>query len=111
MPAQAGLSLPERLHNFNTRTGRESMDKVYHLIHFDRPYRHAQHYLGYTGDLKVHLATHASGNGSRLMEVIAEAGITWQLARIWAGGRALERWLKRQKNSPRLCPICNGGNK
>jgi len=81
------------------------MSTVY-LIHFDCPYKHARHYLGYTGDLEARLKAHASGNGSRLMEVITEAGITWRLARTWAGGRDIERRLKRQKNSPRLCPIC-----
>ncbi len=87
---------------------RKTTSTVY-LIHFDKPYRHAQHYLGYTNDLDARLAAHASGNGARLMEVVANAGITWRLAQTWAGGRELERRLKRQKNSPRLCPICNGG--
>ncbi len=87
---------------------RKTTSTVY-LIHFDKPYRHARHYLGYTNDLDARLAAHASGNGARLMEVIANAGITWQLARTWVGERSLERRLKRQKNSPRLCPICNEG--
>jgi hypothetical protein len=90
------------------------MGTVY-LIHFDRqignpntPHGQAQHYLGYTKDLDVRLARHASGNGARRMEVIAaERGIAWQLARTWTGDRALERRLKHQKNGPRLCPICN----
>ncbi len=56
------------------------MGTVY-LIHFDKPYRHARHYLGYTDDLDARLAAHANSNGARLMEVIVEAGITWQLAR------------------------------
>jgi len=84
------------------------MGTVY-LIHFDKPYRHARHYLGYTGDLDARLAAHARGRGARLMEVITKAGITWQLARTWEGARSLERRLKRQKNSPRLCPICGNG--
>ncbi len=84
------------------------MSTVY-LIHFDKPignpntpHGQAQHYLGYADDLDVRLARHASGNGARLMEVIA-----WQLARTWTGDRALERRLKQRKNGPRLCPICN----
>lgn len=28
------------------------------------------------------------------------------LAEVWFGDRRLERQLKRQKNSPKFCPIC-----
>lgn len=83
------------------------MGTVY-LIHFDTPYRHAHHYLGYAErDVEQRLAQHRAGNGARLMEVIAAAGITWQLARTWIGDRALERKLKTRHDSPALCPICN----
>jgi len=79
-----------------------------YLIHFNVPYKHARHYLGSCDDLQARLARHKAGNGARLMEVVKNAGITWQLARTWEGGKGKERELKRQKNSPRLCPICNG---
>ena len=78
-----------------------------YLIHFDQKLAHAQHYLGSADDLQARLACHRSGNGARLMEVITEQGIPWRLARTWPGNRKLERELKRQKGSPRLCPICN----
>jgi hypothetical protein len=88
------------------------MGTVY-LIHFDRPIGdldnprgQARHYLGYTEDLDARLAAHRSGNGARLMEVLAERGIGWRLVRTWRGGRDLERRLKDRHNSPRLCPIC-----
>jgi predicted GIY-YIG superfamily endonuclease len=83
------------------------MGTVY-LLHFDRPYRHARHYLGYTGKaLKQRLAAHQAGTGARLMEVVIAAGITFTVARIWRqGSRKLERQLKRLKHAPRLCPIC-----
>ena len=82
------------------------MGTVY-LIHFDKKLSHAQHYLGYTGgDLDVRLERHRAGNGARLMEVCKERGITWRLVRTWSGDRKLERRLKNQKNSPKLCPIC-----
>jgi predicted GIY-YIG superfamily endonuclease len=84
-----------------------------YLIHFDRPIGdpgnprgQAQHYLGWTSDLEARLEAHRSGNGSRLMEVIAERGIGWRLARTWHGDRGLERKLKDRHNSPKLCPIC-----
>lgn len=90
------------------------MGTVY-LIHFSRPVGNpdnprgqAQHYLGFTDDLEARLTAHRNGNGARLMEVLRERGIEWELARTWEGGRDLERKLKNQHNSPRFCPICQG---
>ncbi|MBN1886948.1 MAG: hypothetical protein JW850_03125 [Thermoflexales bacterium] len=77
-----------------------------YLLHFERKYKHAQHYLGWTVDLDHRLAAHRSGNGARLVEVITGEGIGFALARTWRGGRDLERRLKQRKNSPRLCPLC-----
>jgi predicted GIY-YIG superfamily endonuclease len=82
------------------------MGTVY-LIHFDKPYKHARHYLGYASNLKARLACHRANQGARLIQVIHAAGITWQVSRTWSGNRALERKLKNQKNGPRLCPLCN----
>jgi predicted GIY-YIG superfamily endonuclease len=88
------------------------MGTVY-LIHFDRPIGdldnprgQARHYLGYTEDLEARLKAHRSGNGSAIMAAVARAGVSWRLARTWAGERTLERRLKRRHNSPQLCPIC-----
>ena len=83
------------------------MDTVY-LLHFTERYRHAGHYLGSTNDLPKRLAEHHRGRGARLLAVIKAAGIAWQLARTWEGGREQERKLKRRKSGVRLCPLCNG---
>ena len=40
------------------------------------------------------------------MQVVGEAGIGWQLARIWAGTRTRERSLKRSGGAARRCPVC-----
>lgn len=48
---------------------------VCYLIHFERPYRHARHYLGWTVDLEARLAKHRAGNGARLLRVATAAGI------------------------------------
>ncbi len=77
-----------------------------YLIHFDIPYRHARHYLGYATDLNARIQRHRAGTGARLMGVISDAGIRWHVARTWEGTQTLEKALKLQKNSPRLCPIC-----
>ncbi len=61
-----------------------------YLLHFDEPLSHAKHYLGW----------------ARIMEVLKERGIGFQLSRTWEGTRHDERKLKKGKNSPKLCPLC-----
>jgi predicted GIY-YIG superfamily endonuclease len=80
-----------------------------YLLHFARAYRHARHYLGFTGaeDLSERLARHEAGGGARLLAVIRDAGIPFALARTWEDStRADERRLKNWKNASFLCPIC-----
>lgn len=79
-----------------------------YLLHFERKLHHAQHYIGVTDDLDARMAEHRAGRGARLMEVITSLGIPWQIARTWESDRKFERRLKKQKNAPRLCPICRG---
>lgn len=92
------------------------MSTVY-LIHFDRPIGNpanprgqARHYIGCTCELDRRLQEHRSGNGSRIMQVVASLGIGWQVARLWENmTREDERRLKNRKNAPRqLCPLCKG---
>lgn len=79
-----------------------------YLIHFERPYQHARHYIGWTEDLSARLQAHRDGCGSALMAAVTRAGIGWVVARTWEGeDRGFERRLHRRKNSrARLCPIC-----
>lgn len=82
-----------------------------YLLHFNKPYHHAKHYLGVTSNLEARLKLHKSGNGARLMEVVSEAGIGFVVARLWKTdsweeGHTLERRLKRRHEGPRLCPLC-----
>ncbi|MBN2389922.1 MAG: endonuclease [Anaerolineae bacterium] len=78
-----------------------------YLIHFETPYKHARHYVGWSGDVESRLQRHREGNGARLMEVVTDAGIAWQVAWVWPeADRAFERNLKDQKNTARFCPIC-----
>jgi predicted GIY-YIG superfamily endonuclease len=79
---------------------------VVYLLHFDRPYRHAGHYTGWTTNLDARLARHILGDGARLIQVIEQAGIGWTLARTWPGTRNTERALKRQGGASRRCPLC-----
>jgi hypothetical protein len=86
---------------------------VVYLLHFDRPVGDVTnprgsvgHYTGWTLNLPARLQDHAAGRGARLMEVVGEAGIGWQLARIWPGTRTRERSLKRSGGAARRCPVC-----
>ncbi len=42
------------------------------------------------------------------MEVVAQAGIDFTVARTWKGDRSKERQLKKQGGASRLCPLCKG---
>src|ERR1035438_7593997 len=77
-----------------------------YLLHFDRPYKHARHYIGWALDVRRRLTEHAAGRGAHLMSVIKDAGITWQLARTWPGDRNRERAIKRKGGASRCCPLC-----
>ena len=77
-----------------------------YLIHFQRPYRHARHYLGFVAEsgLAGRLERHRSGDGARLLRVITEAGIAWTVARLWPGAdRTTERQLKTLGFRSRAC--------
>lgn len=84
------------------------MSTVY-LIHFETPFKHARHYLGYTSlALEERINRHRSNRGAKLLIAVSSAGIKWNVVRTWVGGRELETQLKRRKNAPTLCPICTG---
>jgi hypothetical protein len=78
-----------------------------YLLHFDEPFRHARHYLGWasSGNLSHRLHHHQAGSGANLLRHVAAAGISWRLARTWPGDRHRERRLKARGLS-RCCPEC-----
>jgi predicted GIY-YIG superfamily endonuclease len=86
--------------------GREAAMGTVYLLHFDRPYRHARHYCGWTTDLEERLREHRAGHGARLMEVITTAGIAWTIAGTWPGTRREERRRKRWGSAVKWCPVC-----
>ncbi len=79
-----------------------------YIIHFDSPYYHARHYVGFCreGGLEQRLERHRAGAGSRLMLAVELSGIGWTVALTHPGDRRFERQLKRAHNTPRFCPIC-----
>jgi hypothetical protein len=88
--------------------------RVY-LLHFYNPttgqsarLAHAAHYCGMSEDVSARLSEHGTVRGAKLTYAARQAGLSWVVARVWVGGRRLERRLKGQHSGVRLCPICQG---
>jgi hypothetical protein len=84
-----------------------------YLLHFQRRYKHARHYMGFceSDDVSARIERHRAGNGARLMSAVFKAGIPVRIARLWRGRKADRTFERRLKNSCRLadlCPICSG---
>lgn len=84
-----------------------------YLLHFDKPYRHAKHYVGYTAleSLEDRLQRHREGRGARLLKVCVENGIGFRPVRTWdfksaEAARLKERQLKGRGGASRYCPCC-----
>lgn len=81
-----------------------------YLLHFDRPFGHATHYLGFAEPHRLidRLSHHRQGTGANLCRHVAAAGIGWQLARLWEdGSRTRERQIKNQGGKAGVCPLCD----
>jgi hypothetical protein len=86
---------------------RRNVPGTIYLLHFDRPFHHARHYVGWTErDVSERIAEHSAGRGACLLSAISAAGIGFSVARTWPGTRHDVRALKAKKATPRLCPIC-----
>ncbi len=80
-----------------------------YLLHFERPYKHARHYVGMTVNLDRRLEQHRTGDGyqqNRLMQMVHEHGIPFQLARTWEGGRVREVQIHRRGGKAKFCAVC-----
>ena len=78
-------------------------------IHFDRPYKHAKHYMGMAEDIGRRERKHRAGHGAKIMKAVVAARIGWEIVRVWAcetvaEAKRLEKKIKG--HSARLCPIC-----
>ena len=80
-----------------------------YLIHFDKPFGHAQHYVGVCKserDVQERFREHGASNGSRLCRAAVQAGVKLMLARVWLDvPRYFELKLKG-RGKRKLCPIC-----
>lgn len=83
-----------------------------YLLHFDKPYKHARHYLGFATNVDARIAHHRVGTGARLMQVVREAGIDFELVRTWENvTRTKERRIKNGGGLCRVCPVCQAAAK
>jgi hypothetical protein len=83
---------------------------IIYLLHFEPPYKHAKHYLGWASDRSwvERLAQQVNGLAkcANLVRVALDTGCTVTVARIWEGvDRNRERRMKNWGKS-HLCPIC-----
>ena len=83
------------------------MAAVY-LIHLEKPFGHAQHYIGWAERLDARISHHKAGSGALFLRKVNEAGIPWTVVRTWSNQtRTFERWLKNLKKAKLICPVCN----
>lgn len=78
-----------------------------YLLHFEYPFKHAAHYLGYAHDVEKRIAEHVKGKGANLTKVVTAAGIEVWPVRLWPGGtRNMERQMKNNGTMKQHCPLC-----
>lgn len=86
------------------------MPTIY-LIHFSKPLKHAQHYIGFTnnGDVFKRIEDHRKGIGAKICRAAVAEGIQLQLARVWYNvSRKTELKLKKFNGAKKFCPMCSG---
>lgn len=81
---------------------------VVYLLHLNRKFKHAQHYLGTTSNLNERIARHRAGRGSAMLRAAANAGIGFKLARKWPHSSFLTEQKLKAIPRKKLCPLCAG---
>lgn len=82
-----------------------------YLLHFDPPYKHACHYLGFAepGNVVKRVREHRTGKGARLCAVAIKAGVRLVWVKIWHDkNRKWERRMKKRAFGSifDVCPVC-----
>lgn len=78
-----------------------------YLLHFDTPFRHARHYIGFSADVDNRLEEQLRGNGAKLVRAAIAAGISIRLAAEFPGkSLRFEIFLKNRGGAAKWCPIC-----
>jgi predicted GIY-YIG superfamily endonuclease len=85
-----------------------------YLLHFSKPYKHVQHYLGATRySMEERMKRHHNRRGAKLLQAVFAAGIEVRIARIWHVDTKdeafqLEIELKKRKRHKDFCFFCGG---
>lgn len=85
-----------------------------YLLHFDPPFHHALHYLGFAENLRERIAQHIRGTSRvGIVECAIKNGSKIRVVCVWPGAsRRDERELKGLRNEKRkgslrqMCPRC-----
>lgn len=79
-----------------------------YLLHFERPFHHAQHYLGWARHREERIQAHLEGDSdaSRLMRAVHEAGIKVTWVQFLDGGKSTERKIKNRGTLKKTCLMC-----
>ena len=87
-----------------------------YVLHFDPPYKHASHYIGFTTseDGRGRVFEHLRKQGSPLVKAALLAGSSITVAHVFQGDTAdrnFERQLKNRKDVANWCPCCGRGTR
>jgi hypothetical protein len=109
LSAGADSAQPPRRHSPST-LAYEGLPGTVYLLHFARPdplnpFVRAQHYLGWTQNLRRRLNEHRKGRGSGVTRRAYQAGVPFVLAQAWPGTTHREAEL-RALGPRELCPVC-----
>jgi hypothetical protein len=87
-------------------------ESVIYVLHFERAYHHAKHYIGIAldGDVNRRAFEHVTGVGSPLVKAVVGAGIEVFLTLTVNGDRGTERRM-HNRHGTEVCPKCNPTNK
>ena len=83
----------------------DAVDGCY-LLHFERPIYGAQHYLGWSVDIRRRVRLHLNGRGARLVRQALRAGIGVQLVRVWPTVARKHEYVLKRQTPKRYCPRC-----
>ena len=95
------------------RWGRNLMNKYVYILHFDKPFHHARHYIGSANNVAERVAKHTSNPDVKMLIAALQQGITFTVARTFrnnrVNGHTKEYRIKRSGGVGKqgLCPICN----
>jgi len=78
-----------------------------YLLHFQRPIHGAQHYLGWSADIRRRVRLHLSGRGAWLVRQALKAGIEVQLVRIWPSVARKYEYVLKRRTPKRYCALCH----